>query len=111
MKPLMKTLLLGTLLSTSLVMAVPAQAHELPHERLNNLLLDLHLGYPHYDRYHHHRDGYRCKDHRRCDDRRHHHDNRRYRDHYWDRGRGRDRGHDRGHDRGRDHHDRDRRYR
>ncbi|MET0091123.1 MAG: hypothetical protein ABW068_14095 [Candidatus Thiodiazotropha sp.] len=104
MKPLMKTLLLGTLLSTSLVMAVPAQAHEPPHVRLNNLLLDLHFGYPHHDRY-------RCKDHRRCDDRRHyhHHDNRRYRDHDWDRGR--DRGHDRGHDRGRDHHDRDRRYR
>ncbi|MET0067295.1 MAG: hypothetical protein ABW076_13190 [Candidatus Thiodiazotropha sp.] len=103
MKPLMKTLLLGSLLSTSLVMAAPAEAHEPPHRVLNNLLLDLHYGhYPHYDRYHHH-DRYRCRDHRRCDDRHHHRDKRHHRD--------RDHRHDRGHDRGRDRRDRDRRYR
>ncbi|MEJ2405667.1 MAG: hypothetical protein P8171_15480 [Candidatus Thiodiazotropha sp.] len=105
MKPLMKTLLLGTLLSTSLVMAVPAQAHEPPHVRLNNLLLDLHYShFPYnYDR-HDYRDGYRCRDHRRCDERHHHRDRRHHRDH--DRRRGH---HDR--DWRRDHRDRDWRYR
>ncbi|MEJ2611945.1 MAG: hypothetical protein P8179_18185, partial [Candidatus Thiodiazotropha sp.] len=82
MKPLMKTLLLGTLLSTSLVMAVPAQAHEAPHVRLNNLLLDLHYShYPFSYGRHDYRDDYRCRDHRRCDERHYHRDRRHHRDH------------------------------
>jgi hypothetical protein len=76
-----KTLLIGTLLSSSLMLAAPAQAHQYPHDVLAEVLFGLHYDDSRHNHRHHYRGDY-YPEYRRSDShgyRHHHRDRHRHR--------------------------------